>query len=101
MDQLKHYETNKTRKRLFKRAKQLHNDQFWAQYESKRNTVTASIRKAKREYIEKVAKDLRSNDINSKSWGKISSYLLRSSSKQTSIPFLETTSGNTIEKCKS
>ena len=47
------------------------------------------------EYIEKNAKDLRSNDIYSKSWHNISSNLLRSSSKQTSIPFLETTSGIT------
>ena len=57
--------------------------------------MTASIRIAKQEYIEKIAKDLRSNNINSKSWHKISSNLLRSSSKQTSIPFLETTSGIT------
>ena len=57
--------------------------------------MTASIRIAKQEYIEKIAKDLRSNDINSKSWHKISSNLLRSSPKQTSIPFLETTSGIT------
>ena len=39
-----------------------------------------------------MAKDLRSNDINSKPWLKISSNLLRSSSKQTPVPFLETTS---------
>ena len=57
--------------------------------------MTASIRITKQEYIEKIAKDLRSNDINSKSWHKISSNLLRSSSKQTSIPFLETKSGIT------
>ena len=83
------------RKRLFKRAKKSNNEHIWTQFKTKRNSVTASIRIAKQEYIEKIAKDLRSNDINSKSWHKISSNLLRSSSKQTPIPFLETTSGIT------
>ena len=83
------------RKRLFKRAKKSNNENIWTQFRTKRNSVTASRRIAKQEYIEKIAKDLRSNDINSKSWHKISSNLLRSSSKQTSIPFLETTSGIT------
>ena len=62
-------------------------------FQNKRSSVTLSIHKAKHEYIEEVAKYLRSNDINSKLWHKMISNLLRSSSKQTSIPFLETPSG--------
>ena len=81
------------RQRIFKQANYSNNEHIWAQFRTKRNSVAVFIRKAKQEHIEKVAKDLRSNDINARLWHKISSNLFRSSSKQTYIPFLETTSG--------
>ena len=43
-------------KRLFKRAKKSNNEHIWAQFRTKRNSVKASIRIAKQEYIEKLQK---------------------------------------------
>ena len=78
------------RHRLYKSAKRKNTVHIWQRFRQKRNEVTAIIRQAKVDYINKLADDLLKSDCNSKSWYKVSSEFLVSKNKQQTTPYLET-----------
>ena len=77
------------RHRLHKSAKRKNTVHIWQRFRQKRNEVTAIIRQAKVDYINKLADDLLISDCNSKSWYKVSSEFLVSKNKQQTTPYLE------------
>lgn len=77
------------RKRLFKIAKRVNNENAWTKFRQKRNSVTSIIRQAKKQYNDKLASELRNNEHQSKSWYKVSSHFLKTSSDSNPIPYLE------------
>ena len=77
------------RKRLFRIPKRVKSEHAWTKFKQKRNSVTAIIRQAKKNYNDKLANELRHNEHNSKLWYKVSSEFLKTSSHSGSIPYLE------------
>ncbi|MEW8548206.1 MAG: reverse transcriptase family protein [Candidatus Thiodiazotropha sp.] len=77
------------RKRLFRIAKRVDSEHAWAKFKQKRNSVTAIIRQAKKDYNDKLANELRQNQHNSKLWYKVSAEFLKTSPHSNSIPYLE------------
>lgn len=78
------------RKRLFRYAKRNNNENAWRHFKQKRNQVTDLIRRAKKQYFDKLSMDLKTSSTNSKTWHKISSKFLKFDSNQAPIPCLET-----------
>ena len=74
---------------MYKSAKRKNTVHIWQRFRQKRNEVTAIIRQAKVDYINKLADDLLKSDCNSKSWYKVSSEFLVSKNKQQTTPYLE------------
>ena len=75
------------RKRLYKKAKLKKDEKSWDLFRKKRNEVVASVKKAKKTYLNKLTKKAGETHNSPKTWWKINKTLLKSN-KTTEIPFL-------------
>lgn len=75
------------RRRLHDKAKKTNSVVHWASFRQIRNKCVTAIRKAKKEYIDKLANDLRDNILPSKSWWRIAKMFMDNNKKNT-IPAL-------------
>ena len=73
------------RNRKHKKAKMTNRQEHWSSFRQQRNKVTAEIRKAKKEFPKKIARNLESN-ITPKKWWSLVNTLLRGNSPKCDIP---------------
>ena len=74
------------RKRIHRQAKQKVNDEnLWSLFRRKRNEVVAAVKKAKKNYMEKLAQKAFDNNDSPKTWWKVTKTFLNSK-KQSDIP---------------
>jgi hypothetical protein len=70
------------RKRLHRRAKTTQNEYHWSKFRAKRNEVISSIRKAQKQYFNKLSAKIQNVHSDSKSWWKLVKQLLNNNSPQ-------------------
>lgn len=78
----------RTRKRIHYKAKMSQNPYHWETFRKVRNNCVDAIRKAKQNYLNKIASQLHTSPVSTRSWWKVLNSLTKFSCKTTDIPII-------------